>query len=636
MSLEAPYRRALAAVATLVVGADALAQQIPAEERAALTAAAQALELGRRGGGDLWPGYSVGALPLAIFYRGSHSYLLQHPSPPDGFARFDTDLVDAAVYRGPHLPQMNANTAGQVAGAITAFVDGSYLRSGDHRDVALVLHEMTHAFQARAPGGGAPRWPTERSALVADYPVLDPDNNAWGRVEGRALRAALNADSDAWRPHARAFLAARAARRERLSAELSTFEDRLELNEGLADYLPMRAMALADRHRPMLRALADRLGAINVAGHGAARQRFYSTGAAQAWLLDRTATDWKTEVETDGRSLHSLLADALESPPADRRTVAAEHDFDALLAFEHGVAASRAAQLRGKALEVLATEGRLLVLDLSRAGRVDMLAYDPMNIVRADDDSRIHQRMLRVGFEGGELSTETPTVHRVSRAWWICELPDGELSIDGKELPDGFATDELACSTLELRAGAVSLTSGAARVATAERVLVVAPGASDALPLDGVRSMIQRARDDAARPTPAPPFEIADVHGALHRHPDGSGRQRALLFFSAAPWAVPAHHFVRELLSGSHGDPTSERLLLVATQCSAEQLDELLPVLPTRPALIHDADQQLRTLFGIETVPAVVWIDTDGFLEPPICGFRPARVRALIDRLRDS
>lgn len=613
------------------------AQDLPAPDVAVLSAAAEALRLGLAGGDAIWPGFAVDRLPLAIFFRGSHSYLLQHPSPPEGFEPVDVEGLDLDLYRGPHLPQMNANTAGAVAGVITAFVDARSVAAGDDlAGAALILHELVHAFQARAPRGGERRWPAENSALVSDYPVLDPENNAWGRLEGRLLADALRGDLEMAHERVREFLAVRGYRHARLGAALAVFEAELELNEGLADYAALHALSLAGRGEVRMRALLERLARINVAGSGAARSRFYATGAAQALLLDRLGVDWKSAVEGDGTTLGELLRGETGAG-ANVAAVGEAHSVGALLAFERAAAASQRARLRKTALDIWASSEPLVVLALGADSETELRAYDPMNLVRADEHLRVHQRMLRLGFEGGEVALETPALHDTRRGWLIAALPPGyELVIDGQDVPVSGAVHSVTGDAIELRGRGISLGCGPAWVTRDSDLLVVSTEASGPLSLADVRAARIAAREEAAKPVPAPPFEVVDLAGVGHRYPDGTGRPLALLFFSAAPWAVPAQRFVRELLSGQHGDPELERLLLVATQCDEAQLAEILPSPPPGASVVLDADQSLRALFGVTTLPTLVWIRFDGSVEPGVCGFGPERIRALVERLRDS
>jgi hypothetical protein len=97
--------------------------------------------------------------------------------------------MSTPVLPGARIDAMNANTARHFAGSITAMIGTASLDSETlvARDVALVLHESAHAFDARDPGSEDGRWPAEDAGLVASYPVEAPENNAWGRIEGAML-----------------------------------------------------------------------------------------------------------------------------------------------------------------------------------------------------------------------------------------------------------------------------------------------------------------------------------------------------------------------------------------------------------------------------------------------------------------
>ena len=110
------------------------------------------------------------------------------------------------------------------------------------------------------------------------------------------------------------------------------------------------------------------------------------------------------------------------------------------------------------------------------------------------------------------------------------------------------------------------------------------------------------------------------------------------MFFSPANWAKPSHRYVRRLLDGlARVDKRSRsdlRLIVVASQCTAEQLAAFLPSPPGDVAIVHDPARELMTLFGVTRVPTVVEIDRAGHLAEPEMGYAPERVDALLARLR--
>ena len=570
-------------------------------------------------GDAIWPGFDLRKIPIAVYQGGGEALAVHVHAAPEGFVRLETERVTTPVFRGAATGAMNANTSGRLGDEVGAFIQRDSLSAGLlPGDLSLLFHECGHAFQARAPQGGPRRWPVENAAQVADYPASDAANNAWGRIEGRLLRAALDAaDEETARERALDFLAVRAQRRAALAGEVATYEQQLELNEGLAEYFGAKAVLLAP---PSLgagfgegggfqRDLLERLAHINVAGRGAERPRFYLTGAAQGLLLDRlAAASWKREVEERGEPLEELLGaaagfDAQDAQGAASRLgrVAEVERFEALLASEQLASQAALAARRARLLAILAGPGRAFVLDLSHAGGAgNTTSFDPMNLVAVEPGVKVHGRMLELGFEGGAARFGLPVVQDLGRQWLIARLPEGAVvERDGGVTAEG----------LELR-------WDAAAVLEEEGLVIVVPRApAAAVDPAPARTLLASAADEARRPVPAPPFEVADLAGTVHSQPEAVARETTLVFVSAASWAVPAQRFAQRALAALGDRPRESarrRWLLVATQCSAQELAALLGPEAPRGHVVHDADRWLARLLDVESYPAVVRIGADG------------------------
>jgi len=586
-------------------------------------------------GDAIWPGFDLRKIPIAVYERGGEALVVQVRAAPAGFTRLPTERVTTPVFHGPATEAMNANTSGRLGDEVGAFIQRGSLSDGlDAHDINLLFHECGHAYQARAPQGGPERWPVEDATRVADYPSGDAANNAWGRIEGRLLRAALQAGDEAdGRSQAQDFLAVRERRRAGLDAAVATYEQRLELNEGLAEYFGTQAVLVAPASLGAefgagggyFRDFVERLARINVAGRGAERPRFYLTGAAQGLLLDRfAATQWKHDVEERGAPLEVLLATAVGFDAASAagrvERVAAAEGFDALLAAEQLASAASLAARRGRLFAILAAPGRKLVLDLSRAGGAGHLtSFDPMNIVAVQPDVKVHRRMLALEFAGGTAKFEVPVVQDLGRQWMIALLPPGAAI----ERESG-----LVAEGLELR-------WDQAAVHEEEGLVIVAPRAPPAEPIDAApaRALLAAALEESRRPVPAPPFEAIDLGGQAQAQPEASPRETTLVFVSAAPWAQPAQRFTQRALAALGDKPretAKRRWLLVATQCSAEELAALLGDTP-RNHVVHDADRWLAQLFDVDSYPAVVRIAADGHVAGRWSGDNEAAAAAAIE-----
>lgn len=586
-------------------------------------------------GDSIWPGFDLRKIPIAVYESGGEALVVQVREAPEGFTRLPTERVTTPVFRGAATAAMNANTSGRLGDEVAAFIERGSLSDGlSAHDISLLFHECGHAYQARAPQGGTERWPVEDATRVADYPGGDAANNAWGRIEGRLLRAALQAGDEAGaRGKAQDFLAVRARRRAGLDAAVATYEQRLELNEGLAEYFGTQAVLVAPSSLgaefgadgSFSRDVLERLARVNVAGRGAERPRFYLTGAAQGLLLDRfAATQWKRDVEERGAPLEALLAAAVgfdDASTAGRvERVAGAEGFDSLLAAEQLASAASLAARRGRLLAILAAPGRKLVLDLSRAGGAgNLTSFDPMNIVAVSPEVKVHERMLSLEFTGGTAKFEVPVVQDLGRQWMIALLPEGATI----QRESGITFE-----SLQLRWDQAALHEE-------DGLVIVVPRAPPAEAIDSgpARALLAAALDESRRPVPAPPFEAIDLAGQAQAQPEASPRETTLVFVSAASWAKPAQRFAQRALAAMGDKPretAQRRWLLVATQCSAEELAALLGETP-RNHIVHDADRWLAKLFDVDSYPAVVHIAADGHVAGRWSGDNEAAAAAAVE-----
>ena len=85
--------------------------------------------------------------PPVELFDGASTYLLNHPSPPDGF-RPVAGQQNIYVYPGQH-ETVRANTGTMVNGVPTATVDISGKTSSVDELASLLVHETFHVFQGR-------------------------------------------------------------------------------------------------------------------------------------------------------------------------------------------------------------------------------------------------------------------------------------------------------------------------------------------------------------------------------------------------------------------------------------------------------------------------------------------------------
>jgi len=279
------------------------------EDKAELRAA---IRLTGSFGSRVWPGLEKAKIPI-ILYDEASEFLVGLADPGPGWTAVGCDAFEGLPYfRRPASRSQAFAVRLNGAWAASMRTLGSMNRQGPMKlatgfHLALILHEMFHAFQAIQ---AQERF--ERAlgvyAAEASYPFEDPDFvDAWKR-EGALLAAALNAPDEAGaRRSAGDFLEARRLRRLRssLKPDHLAFEMELEWLEGLGKYAEGRFSELAATAAggpddvslapadPFKRMDAARLG--TQLGRQKGDLRFYLSGSAQARLLDRLDPGWKRE-----------------------------------------------------------------------------------------------------------------------------------------------------------------------------------------------------------------------------------------------------------------------------------------------------------------------------------------------------
>lgn len=188
---------------------------------------------------------------------------------------------------------------------------------GEH--AAFFLHEMFHAFQAiQAPGRFSEA--NKVYKFEKEYPFHNSTfAEAWNR-EGEILSSAIETkDNNLLVVKAAEFLKSRKNRRAsiHLNDEQIRFEKELEWLEGLAKYIEIQVYKFASlseeksltagynlkltRWQDEFRRLRNSLGNQN------GDFRFYLSGMAQAFILDRLLPGWKKRAFEEGVYLENLL-----------------------------------------------------------------------------------------------------------------------------------------------------------------------------------------------------------------------------------------------------------------------------------------------------------------------------------------
>jgi hypothetical protein len=206
------------------------------------------------------------------------------------------------------------------------------LLGGNEKYISFTSHEAFHAYQ----GMMVPKKLTSAENINRQYenqyPWEDRSLQDDWQNELNILTQALQADDQTEVIDlVRQFLNFRADRREsaRLSPELVSYEQQREWLEGLARYAEIEIWRLAasgdytpipdsaklpdfENYTGFEASWAKEIGQISMMADDTGDGRFYYTGMAQAYLLDRLMPDWKQKAFDKSVWLEDLLAGALQ------------------------------------------------------------------------------------------------------------------------------------------------------------------------------------------------------------------------------------------------------------------------------------------------------------------------------------
>ncbi len=390
----------------------------------------EADSLARKDGGRLW-GRSLAA-PLLLVDRDSRKIVANLPDQ-DGHL-----VADGRLYTGI-LPQSQnvANTAFDWSGRRWTMLVTPLPRDAAQR-ASLMLHEMWHRIQDSL-----------------GFPAASPTNDhldqlegrTWLRLEGHALRAALES-SDRHRRQAIAdALAFRRFRHEQLAGSDSS-ERQLELNEGLAEYTGLTLAGFTGRAGA--REVAARLGGLDTLTH-LGRSFAYLTGPAYGLLLDWTGKPWRSTLtandELSARLGALLTIPITEAPLAEVTQRATAYGYREVRDAEEAREQTRAARQAG--LRQRFIEGPVLRLPLMEM----RLGFDPGKVEPLDSAGTVYGTLrivdrwgvLDVTTGGGlvrdwaEAIVPAPTDangSRVTGEGWTLELAAGWAMVPGARTGD--------------------------------------------------------------------------------------------------------------------------------------------------------------------------------------------------------
>ncbi|MBN2227676.1 MAG: hypothetical protein JW763_09960 [candidate division Zixibacteria bacterium] len=311
-------------------------QNLSAEELTVLQAAEITVQLGRQYQDSIWPGYDLDRRPLFVYIPDTWAILFNAPpsatgftTPPESWPNLQTDLLYHAGKYDELVGQLAFDMPiDSLQVAAVGFID-----QGLYDFLAYLLHENFHQYQ-HAHFGEIP-WEREER-----YPIEDADNSSLAGLEVILLQQALeslgHADDALAFDKIRQFVGVRLYRWQNIPSNVRMYELGLEINEGTAKYVEMKALSLVPRVRyeshlnytdqlasveptslDMRLSLIDNLQRIfadgAIAPENMPRNRVYPVGATEGVLLDYLGIDWKPIAQLAGPqfTFAGLLGDAL-------------------------------------------------------------------------------------------------------------------------------------------------------------------------------------------------------------------------------------------------------------------------------------------------------------------------------------
>lgn len=274
--------------------------------------------------GAIWPGFDLGAQPIAIYQPGRGGFLFNHPKPPGGFqpvANVPANLKGRVYVRWGSVKEFDEarDLFVQFAGAKVAFLPYQYLTYDNDvqpREFFAPLF-AAHTQQAFAD---FPEFRKIADGANKEYPTSSVENTALANLENKILSLALQEkDSRKLDDHARSFAAVRHSRHQKLDRKIARYESLAETMEGAMRYTETEysAFGASSKHRPLpgmkwesedeaTRGIIGRLSQ-PLDSEETRRSRLSATGAALGLLMDRLGNrNWKGMV-TGGNTLDETI-----------------------------------------------------------------------------------------------------------------------------------------------------------------------------------------------------------------------------------------------------------------------------------------------------------------------------------------
>jgi hypothetical protein len=402
-------------------------------------------------GNGLFPGWDFQNTPVLFYRPNVQELLINYPHKPKGFSLYTglNPLGDDTIYVRNDttlLSYDDQNTSTEVESIRVLVVADPFstLRNqlqdilGRPKEWAsawlkrwqfipdpyfklqVILHEAFHVYQnKKAPEKEA------NEMVVAQYPLLDPGNNALYVMEGNILKDALFAqESKARLEKIKEFVAVRSYRQSRLDSSCVEYENLNEYSEGLAKYVEYKFMKIGEAIEPtkemyfhqgfngyrgilskkfrvamdnMVNVVAvndDRFG--NKFGSGPLRFKLYDLGACQALLLDDAMPRWKGRIFQPGIYLTDLLKQSVALNADELRRyldlAKSEYKYDEAYRLKVEFEKEGKQRIEEKVASILKTEKTLVRISYGGVTSKAIVArYTPFGVTQVGKQSAIYE-----------------------------------------------------------------------------------------------------------------------------------------------------------------------------------------------------------------------------------------------------
>lgn len=335
-------------------------------------------------------------------------------------------------------------------------IDDYFLNHTLEENLAITFHEAFHAFEGDPKREGV-KWGAENAMLVFEYQESSARAGALFNIESQILRDALQTkNKNDLKKKVAEFLAVRTLRQSELEPRFVEFEKGAESNEGLAEYAGTKAVALgiesaakkriavpfSDANaKDYLNKKYEILDSITNVGKNI-RRKFYSTGSAQGFLLDRLMPDWKAQVQMNGKAVQDLLAESNGKSLSQIRTenILNAYSYEKILAEEEKSVAARKADNQTLLEKTLNQSGKKIVIVYSALTKpAGIRNFDPMNVTMISPKLRVHTRSVSfTGKDSFMANFSQPVVEDLENKRYTVVVAENEIE---NITADGAALD---------------------------------------------------------------------------------------------------------------------------------------------------------------------------------------------------